>query len=275
MNDEQLTNLKTWFDGFIAGFYSRKGRLTAGDDDYVNTNIKIKEEHTNRVCDEMLYLADELHLNENLRRLAETIALLHDAGRFPQFIKYKTFNDPRSINHCELALEVIKNENLLADLAAGERESIETAIKHHGDKELPADLAGDAGARGLLSKMIRDADKLDIYRVLINAYIQHRNDPDSFNLEIEFPDLPGYTPAILDAVLSGRLLDYKTLRCWNDMKLCILGWVYDVNFPAALEIIKQRRYLESILEFLPENEDTRRVRDKIFAYVDSRIKQSP
>ncbi len=261
MNNEQLTKLKSLFDKFVAGHYC--------DDEVINANVKIKQEHTRFVCEEMLYLADEFKLNENQRLLAESIALLHDIGRFPQFIKYRTFNDQRSIDHCALALEVIRKENVLADLSGSERQLIETAVKYHGAKMLPPDLSSDTL---LFSKMIRDADKLDIYRVITQAYIQHRDDPANFKLEIEFPDLPGYTPAILDAVLAGRLIEYKDLRCWNDMKLCILGWVYDVNFPAALKRIRQHGYLDLVLSFLPDNNDTRRVRDKILAYVDSRIK---
>lgn len=264
MTNEQLTTLKTWFDKFVAGHYC--------DDEFINSNVKIKQEHTRFVCDEMLYLADALKLNENQRLLAESIALLHDVGRFPQFVKYRTFNDPRSINHCALALDVIHNENILTDLPESERQLIETAVKYHGVKALPPDLSGDTL---LFSKMIRDADKLDIYRVITHAYIQHRDDPDNFKLEIEFPDLPGYTPSILDAVLAGRLLEYRDLRCWNDMKLCVLGWVYDVNFPAALKRIRQRGYLDLVLSFLPDTPDTAKVRDKILAYVDSLISQSP
>jgi hypothetical protein len=261
---EQLEELKRWFDAFVAGLY--------GDDGYVNTNIKIKEDHTKRVCDEMLYLADELSLTPNQRLLAETIALLHDVGRFPQFIKYRTYNDPRSVNHCLLALDVIREQKLLAELPADERESIETAIKHHGDKELPPNLADDAL---LLSKIIRDADKLDIYHVVTRAYIQHRDDPAGFNLEIELPDLPEYSPDVLDLILSGQLIDYKILRTWNDMKLCVLSWVYDVNFVQTLKRIKSRRFLETVFEFLPDTEETRKVRDKICSYVAARIRQSP
>ena len=263
MNNEQLTKLKTWFDKFVAGHYC--------DDDFVNANIKLKQEHTKCVCEEMLYLANKLKLNEHNRLLAESIALLHDIGRFPQFVKYRTFNDPRSIDHCALAIEVTRRENVLCDLQADEQNLIEIAVKYHGAKVLPPDLSGDTL---LFSKMIRDADKIDIYRVVTRAYIQHRDDPDNFKLEIEFPDLPGYTPAILDAVLTGQLLEYRDLRCWNDMKLCVLGWVYDVNFPATLKRIQQRGYLNLILTFLPDNNDTAKVRDKIFAYVDSRIRQS-
>ncbi len=259
MNNEQLNKLKSWFDGFVAGFY--------GDDEYVNANIKIKDDHSRRVCEEMLYLADELNLNKNQRLLAEVIALLHDVGRFPQFTKYRTYHDPRSVNHCLLALDVIQEQNLLCELSPDEKRTIETAVKLHGDKQLPPDLAGDTL---LLSKMIRDADKLDIYYVVIEAYIQYRDDPDNFKLEIELPDNPQYSSEILLAVATGGLIDYKLLRTLNDMKLCQLSWVYDVNFTPTLERIKKRRYIEQIFEFLPKTDDIANARRKIFAYIDSR-----
>ncbi|MGA2323463.1 MAG: HD domain-containing protein [Sedimentisphaerales bacterium] len=260
MNNEQLIAFKAWFDKFVAGFY--------GDNEYINANIKLKEEHSGRVCSEMLYLADQLHLEGNQRLLAETIALLHDVGRFPQFLKYQTYNDPKSVNHCLLGLEVLQKENILAQLSDDERQIIETAIRYHGEKELPNNLAGDTL---LLSQMIRDADKLDIFNVVIKAYIQQRDDPDNFKLEMEMPDEPRCTPEVLDAILTGGRIDYKALRTMNDMKLCVLGWVYDVNFVPTLSRLKQRRHLETIFEFLPDIPDIRKVREKIFAYVEDRI----
>ena len=59
----------------------------------------------------------------------------------------------------------------------------------------------------------------------------------------------------------------------NDMKLLQLGWVYDVNFTPTLKRIKQRRFLEMLVDFLPRTEDVRKVKDKIFEYVDLRIEQ--
>lgn len=261
MNSEQLTKFKAWFDEFVAGFY--------GSDEYINANIKLKQDHSGRVCSEMLYLADELHLADNQRLLAETIALFHDVGRFPQFLKYQTYSDPKSINHSLLGVEVLQKENVLAQLPDDERQIIETAIRYHGEKELPGNLTGDTL---LLSKMIRDADKLDIFNVVIKAYIQQRDDPDNFKLEIEVPDEPGFTPGVLEAILTGGRIDYKSLRTLNDMKLCVLGWVYDVNFIPALRRLKQRRHLEMIFEFLPDTPDIRKVREKIFAYVEDRVK---
>ncbi|MHC5137619.1 MAG: HD domain-containing protein, partial [Planctomycetota bacterium] len=52
-----------------------------------------KECHTHRVCNEIRQLTAALKMDENDSLVAETIALLHDVGRFPQFQKHRTYKD--------------------------------------------------------------------------------------------------------------------------------------------------------------------------------------
>jgi hypothetical protein len=58
------------------------------------------------------------------------------------------------------------------------------------------------------------------------------------------------------------------------MKLLQLGWIYDVNFPPTLKRIKQRKFLEMLLSFLPQTEDIQKVKEKILGYVDSRCAET-
>jgi len=262
MEKGQLEKFRAWFDDYVAGFY--------GDDEFVNANIRLKEEHTRRTCEEMMYLAEEIRLSEDQKRIAEVIALFHDIGRFEQFARYRTYNDQRSVNHCLLGVEVLRQMKVLDGLEQKERELIEKAVEYHGLKEMPADLDGECL---LFSKLIRDADKIDVYYVVTDYYRQYRDNPDGFKLEVEFPNEPGYSAHVIEKILGGRLIDYKALRTWNDAKLCQLGWVYDINFAPTLQRIRQRGLLEKILEFLPKTRDIEKVREKIFAYVDSRIEQ--
>jgi len=262
MEQGQLEKFRGWFDDYVAGFY--------GDDEFVNANLKLKQEHSRRTCEEMLYLAEELGLLDEQKQIAEVIALFHDIGRFEQFVKYRTYNDPRSVDHCLLGVKVLKKTKALNGLAREEREIIEKAIEYHGRKELPADLDGDCL---LFSRLIRDADKIDVYYVVTDYYRQYSEDPDGFKLEVELPNEPGYSAQVVEELLCGRRVDYSTLRTWNDMKLCQLAWVYDVNFTPTLERIRQRRFLEMILEFLPRTRDIEKVKEKIFQYVDSRIER--
>ena len=262
MEQEQLEKFRAWFDDYLAGFY--------GDDEYLNVNLKLKEEHSRRTCEEMLYLAEELGLDANQRRMAEVIALFHDIGRFEQFVRYGTYNDVRSVNHCLLGLEILRERGVLEEVERNERELIEKAIEYHGLRELPRGLEGESL---LFSKLIRDADKIDILYVVTDYYRQYNDKPEGFMIELEFPDEPGYSDEVVEGILSGRLIDYSRLQTLNDMKLLQLGWVYDVNFPATLKRIKQRKFLEMLLDFLPETRDIERVKEKVFAYVNFRIKK--
>jgi len=260
VEQKQLEKFKAWFDDYVSSFY--------GDDEYVNANLKMKQQHTHRTCSEMRYLAQEIGLSDNQKRVAEAIALFHDIGRFEQFTTYRTYNDARSTNHCMLGVKVLGRAKVLEELDPTERQWIATAVEYHGRKELPGNLNGQAL---LFSKLIRDADKLDVFYTVTEYYRQYRDNCEEFKLELEFPDGPEYSPEVVEGVLQGRLINYDELHTLNDAKLVQLGWVYDVNFAATLKRIRKRRFLEKLLEFLPKTDDIDRVREKIFESVQARL----
>ena len=262
MEQEQLEKFRVWFDDYVAGFY--------GNDEAINANLKLKEEHSWRTCEEMLYLAEELDLTDNQKRIAEVIALFHDIGRFEQFIKYGTYNDTRSVNHCLLGLKVLGETKVLDGLERKEKELIERAIEYHGLKELPESLDGECL---VFSKLIRDADKADALYVMTEYYRQYSDKRQEFMLALDFPDEQGYSAGVVEDILSGRQIDYGEVRTLNDMKLLLLGWVYDVNFRATLKRIKQRGFLEMLIDFLPRTKEIERVKEKIFEYVDFKMGQ--
>ena len=263
MKQDQLDRFERWFDQYTSRFF--------GDDAYVNANLEHKRAHTQRTRAESTLLAQELALTEDEARIAELIALFHDVGRFPQFARYQTFNDPRSVDHSQLGVQVLRQERVLDVLAGQERQWVETAVGLHGGKSLPSALTGRAL---LFAKLIRDANKIDIFRIVAESYQQYQEDPDSFMLEIELPDEPGYTPEVLEAVVKGELIDSTRLRTLNDAKLCQLGWVHDLNFTASLKRIDQCGFLEHLFSFLPQDDEIRQACRKVRDYVDSRLAQN-
>ena len=171
MDPNALPRFKRWFDRYSDRFF--------GDDEYVNANLRLKQEHTARTCSEIVRLARELALDENETRIAELTALFHDVGRFSQFAQYRTYNDLRSIDHGQRGVEVLRGEGVLDGLPAEERQWVETAVALHGRKSLPSALKGRAL---LFTKLIRDADKIDIFRVVTDHYKRYRQDPDNLSL---------------------------------------------------------------------------------------------
>jgi hypothetical protein len=259
MKSSEKAIIREWFSDYIKGFY--------GIDDFCDANFHLKEEHSKRVCVEMGYLTGQLGLDENDGSLAEMIALLHDVGRFEQFRRYRTYHDPKSVNHSDLGVEVLDDAGILNGLDVDEREIIRSAIRYHGIKEVPA---VDERTE-LFCKLIRDADKIDIYFVVTDYYRQYRENPDEFKLEIELPDSSGYSMSIVETVLRAERVDYNYLTNWNDMKILQLGWVYDINFVASLRRIRERGFLEKVAEFLPSDENINRVLETVIGYAEKRI----
>jgi len=260
MNIRKFEELKKWIKQYVDSFYC--------DDDFINANIELKQAHTARVCDEMLYLTNSLSFRPNQEVLAQAVAILHDIGRFEQFRKYRTYSDCRSINHNELGLKIIAENNLLGDVNPENKKIIEKAIEYHSMKEIPESIDSQVE---LYSKLIRDADKLDIYHVVLEYYKQYTEDPDSFRLELELPDIPEYSSAVVDSLIAGERFDYQKLKSWNDMKLLQLGWVYDMNFVATFTRLKERKYLQSIADFLPDTPDIQNATQTVLDFVDEQI----
>ncbi len=263
MEPYQLDRFKGWFDTYTNRFL--------GHDECVDEHLRIKQEHTWHTCREILFLAGRLALDDDQKRIAETVALFHDLGRFPQFSRYRTYNDARSVDHSRLSVEVLRQEGVLGSLRREERQWVETTIEHHGRKSLPDGLNGQAL---LFAKLLRDADKLDILRVVVEIYERHRADPAGHRFEIELLDEPRYSPEVFEAVMSGQLMEYTKLRTLNDMRLCQIGWVYDMNFAASLERLKERGFLDRLFEYLPQTADTARLRAKIDKHIEARLSEA-
>ena len=260
MEKKQLDALKNWFTDFVRGYYSNS-------DDFLNENIQLKECHTHRVCNEMRQLAAALEMDGSDVLLAETIALLHDVGRFPQFEQYRTYKDQISENHCLLGLKVLAEQNILKDLADDERAVIEQAIEFHGIKQIPPMDKRTAH----FTRMIRDTDKIDIYVLLVENYKILAEEPEKFKWEVEYSDSPECNPEIIRLIMNNQLISYDLLKTINDAKLLQLGWVFDVNFDWTLKQLYGRGYLQAIIDLMPQTEEVRQVTDHIKNYTIRRI----
>ncbi len=262
MKQEQFECYVQWFGGFIQQYYSLDG------DEFLNNNLHLKECHTHRVCGLTRKLAAALKLDAESTRTAETIALFHDIGRFPQFKRYRTYKDTTSEDHAAMGLAILREERILEPLEKDEQHWIERAIDYHNKKSLPGGLDETTA---LFSKMIRDTDKVDIYKISVENFQLYYQNPCTFRLEIEFPDEPCCSPEILEAIAKGELVDYRCLRTMNDVKLLQLGWAYDIYFDAMLREIFDAGYFQQILLMLPDEENIQSAAAAVMRYVHSRI----
>lgn len=259
MTKDQLQYLKSWFDRYVKGFYSEVPEIQAA--------VSFKEKHTGRVCGNIVRIARSLKAPDEDIRLAEAVALLHDVGRFRQYHVYRTFNDRRSENHALLGVKEIEESGVLEELDREEREIITGAVKYHGSFGLPEDMSG----RTLLfTKLIRDADKLDILDTFTNYYSRENRDPNPV-IESGLPDTPGCSPALVKNLLRGEGCSYGEVKNFNDRKLLLLSWVYDINFNHSLAEIERSGHIKKLIDLLPDTEDIRAVERRLHDYTGRRL----
>ena len=255
MTREQFYSIQSWFEQYIEQFYS--------NDPAFQRNIELKRDHSRRVWENAADLGKSIPLEQNDQLIIETAGLLHDVGRFEQFRRYGTFSDKKSVNHAWLGVEVLKEKDILENLEEYERVEIYTAIFHHNRKEIPK----DKDERQLIFiKLLRDSDKLDIWRLVTDYYCG--NGETNNTLQLDLPDTPKINQQNINALLNGRLVDLRNLETLNDFKLLQIGWVYDLNFPRSYEIMKEKGYLDKIFDSLSDTKELDQVKEKIMEYLE-------
>jgi len=99
MTSDQVTYFHSWFSDYVSSFY------TQGQDQEKDWAIRLKEEHSQRVRQEIIMISKALDLLEQDILIAEVLGLFHDIGRFYQYQRYGTFRDDLSENHAELGVK--------------------------------------------------------------------------------------------------------------------------------------------------------------------------
>lgn len=256
-----LLKLKVWFEDYISGFNS--------NDPMLQQNMTLKAEHTRRVCEAILMIGGSLDLSCEDLSIAEICALLHDIGRFEQYKKYRTFSDHKSEDHASLGVDVIQKLHVLDGIGPETAQIIVRTVKYHNRAALPEKQT----SRGLLFlKLVRDADKVDIWRVVTEYYNRSGNHRNR-SIELDLPDTPQVSDAVYDALMNRNLVQMSDLKTLTDFKLLQLGWVYDLNFPMTFQIVREKRFLESIRNALPRSSSrVKEIYEMAQAHVAEKIK---
>src|SRR6056297_2111967 len=179
-----------------------------------NQPIRLKRDHTRRVCRNARMLANKLKLSEKDTLLAEVMALFHDVGRFKQYRIYHTFKDVDSENHAALSVAEINANDFLAGLSKADRRIVLTAVEFHNALDIPDGLSE---RERFFLKLLRDADKLDIWKVF-GEYYENRQAAKTESVSLGLPDTQGYCREAASAVLAGRLVRIQALENLHDFQ---------------------------------------------------------
>ena len=254
MKQADLDYFKRWFKRYVAQYHELSG-------DGVKP-ILLKEQHTKRTCIEIVLVGRKSSLSDEDLLLAETAALFHDIGRFPQWKRYATFIDSASADHALLGLDVVSRYKILAGLPPEEQELISEAIRQHNLRELPTNLSQ---RQYLFSGLLRDADKLDIWGLVISELEGRGNLLETLAGYIPISD--SFSRDIVAELMEGKVPDFSSVRNRNDMILLRLGWVFDLNFATSCRLVLERNYVERLCVHLPVRSELQEVKEYLISYL--------
>jgi putative nucleotidyltransferase with HDIG domain len=255
-----LIFFKDWFSDYCKSFYS--------PDAEDQKNIVLKEKHAHNVCKNIIEIAKAQSLAENEMMIAETIALFHDIGRFQQYAKYRTFKDSISVNHGLLGANILLKEKILQNLPDDEQELIIQTVKFHNAFTLP-DIRDGKVVFSL--KLIRDADKLDIWRIFIEYYEDSEEEKASA-VGLDLPDTSEYSEEVLSYIHNKKVAPLSNLTTLNDLKIMQMTWVYDLYLKASFKLLSERDYINRIISTLPQTEKINAAAAFLLVFMNEKLK---
>ena len=240
---------KKAFDTYVNGF------------DFNNNLIKLKYYHTLMVTNISNIIASNLKLDKEDVYLATLIGLLHDIGRFEEAKKFNTFKDTK-MDHAMYGSKLLFKDNLIRNFIKDNKydEIIKFAIENHNKYKIE-----ECSDKKMLmfAKIIRDADKIDIFRVIAE------NNKNIFDC----------TPSkkVLEDFNNNMCINKKDIKNNADIIMSRLGFIYDINYVESLKVLKNTKnldeFIDSIIVDEKYKEQYKQLKNKIYNYIDERIEQ--
>lgn len=211
----------------------------------------LKKHHTFRVVENTKRIIAHLPLSDEDTYCAQLIALYHDIGRFLQYEKYQTFLDKKSEDHANIAVRVLKKHAQFLQEPKHIQKKVLTAIILHNKLKLPDKLPLQYKD---LCQIIRDADKIDIIKVLAENFTNNLPDREQVILNVKDDPLL-YSKYILNEAMQKHGINYVNLVYANDFKILLCAWTFALNYDESIKLLKEQNHIQTILATLPQTKE--------------------
>ncbi|MDR2009200.1 MAG: HD domain-containing protein [Bacteroidales bacterium] len=230
-------------------------------DELTKKNIQLKITHSINVENNSKAIALSGNLDSGNVFIAGLCGLFHDIGRFEQYTRYNTFRDDESIYHGQLGVEVLNDTKMLNKLPEKTNQIILQSTYNHGLLSIPETEDPDVL---LFSKITRDADKIDIYRIVAEYY--HNPGPRNIALEYGLEHIPAISENVMDNFYKHKVVSKENLSTLNDFKAMQLSWIFDINFSHTKKTIIQNKYPDIILSSMEDTPQKKELQEIIKSY---------
>ena len=254
-----------------------------------NDKVALKIAHTYRVAELCDRIAESIGLAGNDRDIAWLLGMLHDVGRFEQVKRFDSFMDADTVDHAKFGADLLfgpeEGSNRLTEeeraegpliesyvpglLTHPERAMIERAIRVHNDFRIPEGLS-DRDA--MFCHIIRDADKVDIFRINLDFPMEN-----IYNCTTEELKNNPVAAAVMQAVDEEHCVLRSVRETAVDQIVGHICLTYELVYPLSLRITMEQGYLDRLMNFASDNETARQqfvhIREKLGQYIERKLKE--
>ena len=225
--------------------------------------LELKKDHSMQVSEKAESIALSENLDSRMVLLCKVAGMLHDIGRFEQIQIYGTLDDLKSVDHGDLGYEVLSNTGFLEHFETAEQLALLFTVKNHNKRSID-DYPNEITE--IITKVTRDADKLDVFRVMFNSLEEDIPELTSSVL-LGLEESEDVTKEVADYIESGKLVNKEVLATTTDFYLMQLSCVFDLNFRSTLKKIKNSEYFQNLSDRLPDNDRVVKLKDLVFQHI--------
>lgn len=245
-------------------YYSNAARQVPSDSHYMQT-LNHKFRHSldvlrqgQRILQQTPELQDK---DETFRALAQKALMFHDIGRFEETVQYykaeqngiKVAAMSDKYDHGIIGYELLQNQPMYNDIRilftirwhGRMMEEMQTSAMYCQIKDSPQ----FAEIMQILY-LVRDADKLANLRVA-KEQDHLRQNPFYRSLPADILNSP-LSEAVKAQFFAKKVILSSTLTSFADRILQVISWIYDFNYQATVEVFRQQKYAEYLLDLLAQ-----------------------
>ena len=228
-----------------------------------DTKIALKSAHTYRVADYCEQIARSIGLTDDEVEFAWLSGMLHDIGRFEQVKRYNTFLDSQSVDHAEFGADLLFGENGFIGDYIDDRSwdpMLEIVIRQHNKYRMDAAISGKTL---VFCNILRDADKVDIFRVNVETPME-----EIYNVSSDVLFSSGVSEKVMEQVRERRAINRDIMNSPAEHLIGHIALTFELVYEKSREIAKEQGYLYKMFDFPTRNESTKKALTEIRSLID-------
>ena len=218
-----------------------------------DTKIALKIAHTYRVADNCEQIAGSIGLTDEEVEFAWLSGMLHDIGRFEQVKRYNTFIDSESVDHAEFGADLLFGEEGLISDYIDDRDwdaMLEIVIRQHNKYRMDETISGKTL---VFCNILRDADKVDIFRVNVETPME-----EIYNVTEDVLLTSGVSEKVMEQVRERHAINRDIMDSPAEHLIGHIALTFELVYEKSRELAKEQGYVLKMFEFPTRNESTKR-----------------